>query len=224
MDDHYLVGFEALMRWRPRGGSDVHPSEFIPLAEDTGSMIALDRYVAQTACRQISEWQRARGDLRLLINASALHFEHADTLREFVSVVQRCDLRPQTLDLELSESAVMGLNPEAVETVRELRGQGIRLHLDDFGTGRSSVTYLQQLNVAALKIDKRFIADMLHDDRAMQIVNAIVTLAASLRVDVIAEGVETEEQARALVNLGVNMGQGYLYAPPMPATEAQRLL
>ena len=224
MDDHYLVGFEALMRWRPRGGKDVRPSEFIPLAEHTGSMLVLDRYVAQTACRQVSEWQRSRQDLRLLINASALHFERADTLREFIDVVQQSDLQPETVNVELSESAAMSLNPEALETVRDLPDRGIRLHLDDFGTGRSSVSYLQQLNVAALKIDKRFIAAMLHDWRPMQIVKAIVTLAASLRVGVIAEGVETEEQARALVELGVTMGQGYLYAPPMPPQEAQRLL
>lgn len=224
MDDHYLVGFEALMRWRPRGGKDVRPSEFIPLAEHTGSMLVLDRYVAQTACRQMSEWQRSRQDLRLLINASAQHFERAETLRELIEVVQRSDLRPQTVNVELTETAAMGLNAEALETVRELPDQGIRLHLDDFGTGRSSVSYLQQLNVAALKIDKRFVAAMLHDWRAMQIVKAIVTLAISLRVEVIAEGVETEDQARNLLDLGVTMGQGYLYAPAMPAQEAQRLL
>lgn len=224
MADRYLVGFEAFMRWRPKGQPVMHPKEFIAIAERTGVVLELDRHVAQLACRQISQWQREPEHLRLQINVSARHFEDVSRLRELIAVLQRCGLRPETLDIELTESAMMGLQREAVATVSELHALGVRLHLDDFGTGHSSLAFLQNLRVDALKIDKSFVAAMLHDDRAMQIVNAIVTLAQSLHIDLIAQGVESEAQARTLVQLGVKMGQGKFYGSPMPPEQAQRLL
>ncbi len=222
--DHRLVGFEALMRWQPAGQPVMKPSEFIAVAESSGLVLSLDRYVAALACQQMSQWQQSRDRLRLEIKASPLHFEDVSSLRELIAVLQRSDLRPQTLEVELSETGLMGLKGEAVATVRELHASGIRLHLDDFGTGQSSLAYLQSLHVDALKIDRRFIGTLPEYQRAMHIVKAIVTLARTLRVEVIAEGVETEAQARVLLQLGVTMGQGFLYGAPMPAEEAQQLI
>jgi|GEM_PF-3634099 len=219
-----LVGFEALMRWHRPGQPLVAPAEFIPVAERTGVILALDRHVAEVACRQMREWQQTLPELRLAINASALHFEHAAALRELIEALQRCAIRSGTLDVELTESALMGLTREAIGTVRQLHALGIRLHLDDFGTGYSSLTYLQHLHVDALKIDRTFVGAMLHDERAAQIVNAIVNLAQGLRVETVAEGVQTEPQERALAQLGVTMGQGFLYGQPMPGDDAGRLV
>jgi EAL domain-containing protein (putative c-di-GMP-specific phosphodiesterase class I) len=201
----------------------MYPTEFIPLAERTGLVFQVDRYVADVACGQMSEWQRAHPELRLELNASALHFEHPGALRGLTNVLQQHTLRPDTVDIELTESSLVGLTREAISAVRDLHGLGIRLHLDDFGTGYSSLTYLQHLQ-DAVKIDRSFVETMLEDERAMQIVNAIVNLARSIQVEVIAEGVTSDEQARALEKLGVMMGQGYLYAHPMPAEDAERMI
>jgi diguanylate cyclase (GGDEF)-like protein len=219
-----LVAFEALVRWNRASQPVVYPTDFIPLAERTGLVFEVDRYVADVACAQMAEWQREHPQLRLELNASALHFEHPAALRGLTNVLQKHALNPETVDIELTESSLVGLTPEAMSAVRDLHGRGIRLHLDDFGTGYSSLTYLQRLHVDALKIDRSFVEAMLHDKRAMQIISAIVNLARSVHVDVIAEGVTSEEQARALEKLGVTMGQGFLYAHPMPAQEAERMI
>jgi diguanylate cyclase (GGDEF)-like protein len=219
-----LVGFEALMRWQRPGQGTMQPGAFIPVAERTGVILELDRHVAEAACAHLAEWQRTAPDLRLAINASALHFEHAGALRELIAALRRCPVRPGTLDVEITESALMGLTREAIDTVRELHALDIRLHLDDFGTGYSSLTYLQHLHVDALKIDRTFVSSMLNDERSMQIVNAVVNLARGLRVEIVAEGVETESHERALIYLGVTMGQGFLYGKPMSAEEAGRLV
>jgi diguanylate cyclase (GGDEF)-like protein len=219
-----LVAFEALVRWHRASQPVMYPTDFIPLAERTGLVFQVDRYVADVACAQMARWQREYPQLRLELNASALHFEHPGALRGLTNVLQKHPLHPETVDIELTESSLVGLTPEAMSAVRDLHSRGIRLHLDDFGTGYSSLSYLQRLHVDALKIDKSFVDAMLEDKRAMQIVTAIVNLARSVQVDVIAEGVTTPDQARALEKLGVTMGQGFLYAHPMPATEAERML
>jgi EAL domain-containing protein (putative c-di-GMP-specific phosphodiesterase class I) len=218
-----LVGFEALVRWQ-RNGHALYPSDFIPLAERSGLVCDVDRYVADVACEQMAQWHQTLPDLRLELNASALHFEQPGAMRDLTKVLRRHNLQPETLDIELTESSLVGLTDEAVASVRDLHSEGIRLHLDDFGTGYSSLTYLQRLHVDAVKIDRSFVEVMLQDDRAMQIVHAIVNLAWSLGVEVIAEGVTTPEEALALEKLGVTLAQGYLYARPLPAEDAQRLV
>ena len=218
-----LVGFEALARWQ-RDGQELFPSEFIPLAERSGLVCDLDRYVADVACAQVAQWQRVRPDLRLEINASALHFEKPGGLSDFTEALQRHAMRPDTLDVELTESSFMGLTNTAVAGVQELHRKGINLHLDDFGTGYSSLTYLLRLQVDALKIDRSFVETMLQDERSMRIVSAIVNLARSLGVEVIAEGVTTHEEVQTLEKLGVTLAQGYFYAHPMRAEDAARLV
>lgn len=222
--DRSLVGFEALSRWQRPGAEVMLPGEFIPLAERRGIVLNLDRYVTLTACKQVAEWQGSFPELRLAVNASALHFEHEGAVRELLQVLRNCETRPHTLDVEITESALMRLTPSAIETVRELRKTGVRIHMDDFGTGYSSLSYLQHLHADALKIDRSFVVAMLQDERAMQIVNAILHLASSLRVETIAEGIETEAQTRALAHLGVTMGQGNFFSPPMAPEEAWRLI
>lgn len=224
LPDSAVIGFEALMRWKRSNQQVVRPGDFIPLAERTGIILTLDRRVVELSCTQVAQWQAWQPDLHLAVNASALHFEHEEPLRELLAVLQRCRLQPNTLKVELTESALMGLGRDASAPVRELHALGMQLHLDDFGTGYSSLMYLQHLHVDALKVDRSFVSAMLEDERAMQIVNAIVTLARSLDVEVIAEGVEMQAQERALVDLGVTKAQGFLYSRPMPAQEAQQLL
>lgn len=219
-----VVGFEALARWRREGQPVMYPTDFIPLGEQTGLVLQLDRHVAEVACDRLAQWQRSDPKLRLQLNASALHFEEPAALRGLTAAVRERSVRPGSVDIELTESALMGLTPEAIDAVRELHAQGMRLHLDDFGTGYSSLAYLQRLHVDALKIDRSFVETMLEDQRSMQIVQAIVKLAQSMKVDLIAEGVTTKDQARALLKLGVTMGQGFYYSPPVAADEAERLI
>ena len=222
--DRMLLGFEALVRWRRSGQPVMYPGKFIPLAERTEIVLEIDRHVADIACRQMMDWQRTRPDLRLALNVSARHFEHHAALDELIATIDRRALQPHTVDVELTESALMGLTREVASAVSELHSHGYRLLLDDFGTGYSSLAYLQRLHVDVLKIDRCFVETMLADERAMQIVNAIVNLAHGLELGLIAEGVESEEQAEALQGLVVAAGQGFLYARPMPASEAQRLI
>lgn len=224
IQDRRIVGFEALMRWHRPKQELVGPSSFVPIAERTGLILALDRHVIERACLELAPLQQIRPGLHIAVNASALHFEHEGSLQELFSVLERTTVEPNTLKVELTESAVMGLTRDVAAPVRELHAMGIQLHLDDFGTGYSSLMYLQHLHVDALKIDKSFVEAMLQDERAMQIVQAIVALARNFRIKLIAEGVETDAQESALAELGVTYAQGYLYARPMPAQEAQLLL
>ena len=222
--DRRVVGFEALTRWQRSNEQRVNPGSFIPVAERTGMILALDRYVIERACLELAPLQQLRPGLHIAVNASALHFEHEASLRDLFTVLERSAAEPHTLKVELTESAVMGLTRDVAAPVRELHAMGIQLHLDDFGTGYSSLMYLQHLHVDALKIDKSFVEAMLQDERAMQIVQAIVTLARNFRIKLIAEGVETEAQEAALADLGVMYAQGFFYARPMAAQEARGLL
>jgi len=207
------VGVEALVRWEHRERGLVPPGEFIPLAEETGLVVPLGRWVLDEACRALSVLPEP---LTLAVNLSGrqlLQPEFCDQLRETLA---RCKLDPARLRLELTESLLIGNGAAAVQALVNLRATGVRLCIDDFGTGYSSLSYLHELPIDALKIDRSFIAAMAEDGRKTKIVQTILLLGKGLGIEVVAEGVETPDQVELLRQLGCERGQGYFFARPAP--------
>jgi diguanylate cyclase (GGDEF)-like protein/PAS domain S-box-containing protein len=218
-----ITGFEALVRWEHPERGLVPPAEFIPVAEETGLVIPIGRFVLETACRQTAEWQRkypSYRDLSISVNLSVRHFQRPDLVEQIMEVLRDTKLPPRSLRLEITESVLMD-DPDAnKETIRALRERGVQVQIDDFGTGYSSLSYLQRFSVDTLKIDRSFIAG----GETWDIVQTIVGLARDLGVDVIAEGVETEEQRGRLRALHCHRAQGYLFCEPVDAEIAERML
>ena len=218
LSDRSVAGCEALIRWlHPRRGL-VPPAEFIPLAEETGLIVPIGIWVLRAACEQVQRW-RSDGfaDLTVAVNLSARQFIQPDLARQIRAVVEEIGLPPHALEIELTESTVMSDAERAVGVLRQLREIGIRVSVDDFGTGYSSLSYLRKLPINSLKIDRSFIADVGVDPDDDAIVQTIIALGKVLRLEEIAEGIETEAQAEFLDRHGCALGQGYLFAPPMPA-------
>ena len=215
-----LVGFEALLRWdHPKRGL-ITPDKFIPIAEETGLVVPIGKWVLEQACRQLAVW-RAAGyqKLRMAVNVSTLQFERQDWMQTISSAVKDNGLPPSALEVELTESVVMKNSERAAERLAQLRALGIGSAIDDFGTGYSSLKYLQNLPIDTLKIDQSFVRnlDPFSDAESGNgaIVRAIVTLAQQLGLRVVAEGVETNEELQLLRRLGCDLVQGYLFSKPM---------
>ena len=222
-----IVGLEALLRWQHPERGIVPPLSFIPLAEETGLILPIGRWVLRTACDQVRGWQRrhpSAGPLFVSVNLSAREFARADLVQDVAAILDATGLDPATLELEITESVVMDQSEASVERLRGLRALGVRLVLDDFGTGYSSLSYLRRLPLDTIKIDQSFVAGLGSDDANLPIVQAIIGLAHGLGIDVVAEGIETAEQLAWLRQLGCDRGQGYLYARPLPAAELEALL
>lgn len=220
-----LRGLEALVRWlHPQRGL-VPPSEFIRLAEDTGLILKLGEIVIEQACAQIAYWKKL--DVPLVpvsINVSARQFNHGGMKNIFASCLEKYDIHPELIEIELTESSMMGEQSEVAEQLAAIRSIGIKLLVDDFGTGFSSLAQLQRLNMDALKVDRTFTAELARTTEGEIFFNAIVSMAHSLGMSVIAEGVETIEQLHLLQSLSCDEIQGYLIAKPMPANEIQKIL
>ncbi len=212
-----LTGVEALIRWQPRGGSLVPPSQFIPLAEETGFIVPLGEWVLRTACAEARRWQLAGRPLRLSVNVSNVQFRAGDLVDRIESALHASGLSPELLELEITESAIMEQGVAPREHLDRLRSLGVRLSLDDFGTGYSSLVTLKRLPLHVLKIDQGFVRGLPDDQNDLQIVRTIVTMAQNLGLECIAEGVETAEQFALLRELGCRAFQGYLFARPEPA-------
>ncbi|MDB9524735.1 bifunctional diguanylate cyclase/phosphodiesterase [Oscillatoria sp. CS-180] len=215
-----LSGFEALLRWWcPIQQRYIPPTEFIPLAEETGLIIPLGWWVIQTACYQLRTWQTRFGcpDLKMNINVSNLQFEQDNLIEKVLGILNSTGAEPKNIRFELTETMMM-VKPEKIAVImQELRLQGVQFHLDDFGQGFSSLSLLHELPIDALKIDRSFVSRMTTDKTAKAIVKTTMALADSLEIDSIAEGIETPEQVEHLHNLKCRFGQGYLIAPPMPS-------
>jgi EAL domain-containing protein (putative c-di-GMP-specific phosphodiesterase class I) len=224
-----LIGFEALLRWHhPRLGL-VPPSRFIPIAEESGLILPIGNWVLHQACRQMAEWRRTGFDeLFIAVNLSAIQLDQADWVSSVEWVLKQTGLPPSKLELELTESLVMQDVRQTVIHLGRLHELGVRLAIDDFGTGYSSLNYLQQLSVDTLKIDRSFIHEISHgginNGDSYPIIRSIIGLAHSLGLQLVAEGVETEQQASLLRELGCDIMQGNLFAPPMPAEVCEELL
>ncbi len=221
-----IVGFEALVRWEHPVRGLIPPLSFVPLAEETGLILPLGRWVLEHACRQARAWRDLRPDappMFMSVNLSARQFAQPDLVDQVREILVETGLEPSTLEIEITESALMDQTEAGIRTLRQLRDIGVRLVLDDFGTGYSSLSYLKHLPLDTIKIDRSFVAGM-DDDIDRAIIDAVISLAHGLRITTVAEGIETEEQFERLRAMGCDVGQGYLFARPMPAAEAGRLL
>ncbi len=220
-DGDQLSGAEVLVRWlHPQRGM-VSPLEFIPLAEDTGLILPLGTWVMETACRQLACWadDPVMEALTIAVNVSARQFQQSDFVEQVISVLTRTGARPQRLKLELTESLLAANLRQIIDKMRALKEIGINFSLDDFGTGFSSLSYLKLLPLDQLKIDQSFVRDVLTDPNDAAIATTIIALARTLGLDVIAEGVETDEQRSFLAGAGCHAFQGYLFSRPLPVAD-----
>jgi EAL domain-containing protein (putative c-di-GMP-specific phosphodiesterase class I) len=209
---------EALVRWRHPKRGVIPPAQFIPLAEETGLILPLGEWVIREACRQAFAWQAAGlRPLRVAVNLSAQQFRQKNLVDIVRSALTSARLEPQYLELELTESAVMDDAEESISILRELSQLGVRISVDDFGTGYSSLSYLRRLPLDKLKIDRAFIREVVTSRDDAAIVRAIVSLAHALRLQVIAEGVETPDQLEFLQGLGCDQYQGFHFSAPVPS-------
>jgi diguanylate cyclase (GGDEF)-like protein len=212
-----VVGVEALLRWDFPGRGLVSPDEFVPVAERTELIRPLTAFVFTAAIAQAAEWRRAGFDLNVSVNLSPRNLGEDDLVESIARLLDEHELPPSSLVVELTETTVMSSPSRAADVMRRLRAIGVKVSIDDFGTGQSSLAYLTTLPNDELKVDKSFIQAMSTDPNAETVVRAIVDLARSLRLDVVAEGVETNEDAAVLRAIGCATGQGYLFSRPLPA-------
>ena len=220
------VGVEALVRWsHPRRGM-VSPLTFIGLAEETGLIVPMGEWVLRTACAQLAQWagQPARAELQMAVNVSALQFRQEGFVDQVQAVLRDTGANPERLKLELTESLVLDNVQDTIAKMQDLKALGLRFAMDDFGTGQSSLTYLTRLPLDQLKIDQSFIRNLGEQAADAVMVQTIIGMAETLGLEVIAEGVETDEQRDFLAAHGCHLFQGYLFARPLPATELEILL
>jgi len=212
------VGMEALVRWDHPDKGVIPPDEFIPLAEETGLIVALGEWVIRTACRQLSTWQKAGYPVHdLSINVSARQFHEQDLCALFTEVLQEYRLDAQDIEIELTESALVENHQHARQILGRLHDMGLRIALDDFGTGYASMTYLKQFPIDTVKIDRSFVWGIPGDVENIAIVRAIAGLTSALGLSLIAEGVETAEQVEFLMDIECLRGQGYFWSKPVSA-------
>lgn len=217
------VGAEALLRWRHDLLGDISPGEFIPLIEQTSLVRATTAWVIEQSLRQLASWRRMGLDLTLSVNISAANLDEDDFVARVQLQLLKHELRPDMLELEVTESAVMANTGKAFACLQELADAGVQLAIDDFGTGHSSLAYLQQLPAEVVKIDQSFVRGLLNSDgREHILVAAMIDLSHNLGYRVVAEGIETAEAAALLAGLGCQEGQGYWFARPMEANELER--
>ena len=223
----HINGFEALIRWNHPDRGLVPPMEFIRMAEETGMIIEIDRYVLREACRQLQDWRRrlkGRESLSVSVNLSVKQFSRTDLADHVRAAVKEFGLDPAALRLEITETVLLDSSPSATDQLEQLDSEGFRIYLDDFGTGYSSLSYLHRFPVDTLKIDRSFVMGMKADGGGREIVRTIVALAQNLDLHVIAEGVETVIQRDALRELQCEYAQGYMFSRPVDAKKAEALL
>jgi diguanylate cyclase (GGDEF)-like protein/PAS domain S-box-containing protein len=221
--DDRICGFEALVRWNHPERGMIPPGEFIPVAEESDLIVLLGRWVLLESCRQMAEWHRrfpGIPPLTVNVNVSSRQLCDSRLIPDVEFALAESGLDPAFLALEVTESSIMGNAEQTLDTLERLRAMNVRLEIDDFGTGYSSLSYLQRLPFDTLKIDRSFVRDLNTGSDSLDIAKAIVEMAHSLRLQVIAEGVETEEQFRQLRELGCNYVQGFLFSKPVPAEAA----
>ena len=216
---------EALVRWEHPQRGLIPPGDFIPVAEETGLIVELGRWVLEESCRQVATWQRELDfPLNLSVNVSGRQIAGSPFAAEAAAIARRHGLWPGTLALEITESVLIGEAEASASMLSSFRDHGLRLELDDFGTGYSSLSYLKRFPLDGIKIDRSFLEGIDTDPRAQAIVQAVVHMAWALGVGVITEGVETERQLAALRTLGCHKAQGFLFSPPVPAGAMGRRL
>jgi diguanylate cyclase (GGDEF)-like protein len=220
-----MSGAEALIRWRHPDRGLMLPTQFVPIAEDSGLIVPIGRWVLGEACRQAQAWQDAGlRPMPVAVNVSAVEFWSPDFLDDVRRIVEQTRLKPCYLELELTESVLMAHGESTVSVLRGLKALGVQLALDDFGTGYSSLSYLNEFPIDALKVDESFVRTITDDPRGAPIVCAVISMAKSLNQRVIAEGVETVEQLAFLRAQHCDEGQGYYFSRPLAAEQFAKLL
>ncbi len=222
-----LFGFEALVRWQHPEKGFISPADFIPIAEQTGLIALVDQWVLRRACTEVGQWQQRFsevGPLTLCVNVSSKHFSDTGLVDQVVSTLEETSFAASSLKLEVTESAVMDAPTTAATILTRLRELGIRLALDDFGTGYSSLSHLHSFPFDTLKIDQSFVNRMGGEEGSPEIIKTIIGLADGLLMDVVAEGIETDEQRLALRELGCGYGQGYFFDRPLQPEHAEALI
>lgn len=222
-----IVGMEALIRWAHPERGLLQPIDFIPFAEESGTILAIGDWGLAEACNQMRRWcleDRGRSSLRVCVNLSARQFARQGLTEEIEALLQRAGVSSRQLGLEMTESSLIPDREIAGEVLQRLHRLGVSLLMDDFGTGYNSLNYLDSFPFDVLKIDRSFVHRMTHGNQPMHIVRNIIELARALSIDVVAEGIETCEQFSMLRKLGCRYGQGFLFAPPLPADRMSDLL
>lgn len=215
-----LTGMEALLRWQHPEMGLVSPARFIPIAEETGQIVDIGRWVLRQACAQTKAWSElGHTQLRVAVNVSARQLSQSDFAADVTRILQETALSPSQLELELTESLIMNRTEQVVQVMRKLRSIGVTFSIDDFGTGYSSLSQLKRFPIDKLKIDQAFTRDIGSDEGSTAITRAVIALGQSMRLQVVAEGVETPEQHAFLAAHGCHGMQGYLFSKPLPAQE-----
>ncbi|RON50029.1 putative bifunctional diguanylate cyclase/phosphodiesterase [Pseudomonas frederiksbergensis] len=221
---HRVIGMEALIRWRNPDGVLISPADFIPLAEETGLIIPIGKYVLLQACKDTRVLRELGHDISISVNISAVQFREASFLDMVKSILVESGLEARFLELEITEGVLARDIDNARETLSLLKTLGVRISIDDFGTGYSSLAYLKRFPIDVLKIDQSFVRDMLTDKSDSAIIEAIIKLGQALGLELVAEGVETQEQADTLLRQGCQIMQGYLYCRPIPFSQIASFL
>jgi len=227
LDTWRCTEFEALIRWNHPLHGFVTPNEFISVAEESGLIIPIGRWILEEACKQTRLWQKAHAGyekLSISVNLSAKQLMHPGLRGQLEEVLKNTGLNPRFLKLEVTESTVIERSETALEVLSEIKALGLSLSMDDFGTGYSSLSYLHQFPFERLKIDRSFVDKMDHDPKSEAIVRTILLLGKNLKMEVVAEGIESTRQLALLDELGCSLGQGFLFSPPLNASEANKLL
>ncbi len=215
-----VVGFEALIRWNHPTRGLVYPDEFIYLAEETGLIVPIGKWVLLTACTQLKQWSDDYPDITMAVNLSARQFKDKDIVKLVCDVIEETGINPNKLELEITETIALDDIEYTIATIQELKKIGVSFSLDDFGTGYSSMNYLKRLPVSNLKIDRSFLNTVMEDQCDQKIIQAIITLARNLDLYVIAEGVESSDQEIFLKESNCDKAQGFLYSKPVPKEKA----
>jgi len=222
-----IVGMEALLRWDHPEHGRLAPAAFVPMAEETGLIVPLGRWVLQEACRRAREWQESYPgalSLTMAVNLSARQLRNTELVREVEETLRRTALDPRSFTLEITESVLVEMGGSSIGTLQRLKELGVRLAIDDFGVGYSSLSYLRYLPVDLLKLDRVLVKDLDKDRKNLAIVRAALDIGHALGIEVVAEGVQTQEEFEELRKLGCDVGQGNYWWGPLPPAEAGALL
>jgi len=227
LEDNTLYGFEALLRWNHHTKGLMYPSKFIHVAEETGLIKSIGNWVMENACQQLQLWQTKYPDaanLKVSVNVASQQMKDPDFLASLDRILATTNLPKNSLHIEITESTLMDYQPKTIDLFNQIRDRGIQLNIDDFGTGYSSLQYLNRFPISILKIDRCFTQGMLTEKENFEIVKTIIGLARTLKIDVIAEGVENYQQLAVLNKLNCKLGQGYLFSPPVDYKSATSLI
>ncbi|MGL4883987.1 MAG: putative bifunctional diguanylate cyclase/phosphodiesterase, partial [Waterburya sp.] len=210
-----LYGFEALLRWHHPTKGLIYPDKFINLAEETGLIVNIGEWILKSACLQLHTWQTKypqAAELKISVNITSQQLKDPNFLTILDQTLATTGLSGQSLNLEITESTLMDYKPEIIDLLHQIKDRGMRLNIDDFGTGYSSLQYLNRFPISTLKIDRSFTKGMLEDKENFEIIKMIISLARTLKIDVIAEGIENLKQLKVLKTLNCKFGQGYLFS------------